>query len=146
KLVLRFDKPLLRALVKVGELGHRDAEEYLTNALYRRARIIGQRYLESVTPLDHFHVTKHELCAVDLSVYHGLVTSGLVEVLDEAGDVAFDTLVDERGRVCIPIHQDDRYRIYRLRTLRRSVRHPIMQVHFKGGEAPRVLGVIRVEG
>lgn len=146
KLVLRFDKPLLRALVKVGELGHRDAEAYLVDALYQRGRIIGHRYLEAVTPLDHFQITRTELCAVDMSVYHGLVTSGLVEVLDEHGEVAFDTLVDDRGRVCIPIHQDDRYRVYRLRTLRRNVRHPVMQVHFKGGQIPRVLGVIRVEG
>ena len=146
KLVLRFDKPLLRALVAVGQLGHADADAYLVNALYDRGRVIGHRYLESVTPLDHFQISRNELCAVDMSVYHGLVTSGLVEVLDEHGDVAFDTLVGERGRVCVPIHDDDRYRIYRLRMLRRNVQHPIMQVHFKGGDKPRVLGVIRVEG
>jgi len=146
KLVLRFDKPLLRAIVAVGQLDDAAAEAYLVDALYERARIIGERYLEAVTPLDHFRITNDELCAVDLSVYHGLVTSGLVEVLDEYDEVAFDTLVDKRGRVCIPIHEDDRYRIYRLRILRRHVRHPVMQVHFKSGEKPRVLGLIRVEG
>lgn len=145
KLVLRFDKPLLAALVATGELGHADAEAYLVDALYRRARSIGHRYLEAVTPLDHFEISRHELCAVDMSVYHGLVTSGLVQVLDEHDEVAFDTLVGERGRVCIPIHDDDRYRIYRLRTARRHTLHPVLQVHFKGGSKPRVLGVIRIE-
>lgn len=144
KLVLRFDKPLLAALVHVGELGHEAAEAYLVNALYERGRIIGDRYLEAVTPLDHFSIDRHELCGVDMSVYHGLVTSGLVQVLDAYDDVAYDTLVSKRGRFCVPIHADDQYRIYRLRTLRRNVEHPVMQVHFKGGANPRVLGVIRV--
>jgi hypothetical protein len=144
--VLRFDKPLLTRLVRQGELGHEAAETYLVDALYERARIIGDRYLEAVTPLDHFSIDQHQLCAVDMSVYHGLVTSGLVQVLDAYDDVAFDTLVGKRGRFCVPIHADDQYRIYRLRTLRRNVEHPVMQVHFKGGATPRVLGVIRVEG
>lgn len=146
KLVLRFDKPLLRALVETGELESRDAEAYLVDALYKRGRIVGDTYLEAVTPLDNFSIENHQLCAVDLSVYHGLVTSGLVEVLDRHNAVAYDTLVGPHGRVCIPIHDDDSYRIYRLRMRRRNAEHPVMQVHFKGGRQARVLGVIRVEG
>jgi hypothetical protein len=145
KLVLRFDKTLLTALVSTGELAHPAAERYLVDTLYERGRIIGDAYLGAVTPLDHFSISSHELCAVDLSVAHGLVTSGLVEVLDDRGDSAFDSLVDERGRVCIPLHADDSYRIYRLRVRRRSETRPAMQVHFKGGAEPRILGVVRVE-
>lgn len=145
KLVLRFDKRLLAAIVETGELGSREAERYLVDTLYERARIVGRRYFEAVTPLDHFSIRPHELCAVDLSVYHGLVTSGLVEVLDRTGEVAYDVLVDPAGRVCVPIHDDDEYRIYRLRVRRRSQELPVMQVHFKGGTSPRLLGVVRTE-
>jgi len=146
KLVLRFDRPLLEALVKTGELGHADAERYLVDALYQRARIVGERYLEAVTPLDHFSIDEEQLCAVDLSVHHRIVTSGLVEVLDDTGEVAYDILVGRGGRVCIPIHADDKYRFYRVRIRRRNQELPVMQVHFKGGDDPRVLGIIRSEG
>lgn len=146
KLVMRFDKPMLEAIVKTGELGDADAETYLVDALYERARIVGERYLEAVTPLDHFSIDKDKLCAVDLSVYHRIVTSGLVEILDEKDEVAYDVLVGQRGRVCIPIHDDDEYRLYRLRVHRRAKEHPVMQVHFRGGAEPRVLGIVRTEG
>jgi hypothetical protein len=78
-------------------------------------------------------------------VYHGLVTSGLVEVLDGHNEVAFDQLVGQQGRICIPIHDDDEYRMYRLRIRRRTDSLPVMQVHFKGGAKPRLLGIVRVE-
>ena len=146
KLVMRFSKPLLRALVTTGQLEHESAERYLTDTLYERRRIIGETYFEAVSPLDHFEIDRQNLCAIDLSVYYGLVTSGLVEALDDKNQVRFDTLVNpSNGRVCLPIHDDDEYRIYRLRVRRRSEEKPIMQVHFKGGERPRVLGIVRVE-
>ena len=146
KLVMRFSRRLLRALVETGELEHERAEQYLTDTLYERRRIIGQTYLEAVSPLDHFEIDREKLCATDLSVYHGLVTSGLVEALDATDEVRFHTLVDPKnGRVCLPIHGDDDYRIYRLRVRRRSEEKPVLQVHFKGGAHPRVLGIVRVE-
>ena len=73
-----------------------------------------------LSPLDHFSIDHEQLCAVDLSVYHGIVSSGLVEALDDRDEVRYDTLVGPRGRVCLPIHDDDDYRIYRLRTRRRA--------------------------
>jgi hypothetical protein len=145
KLIMKFDRPLLDALVATGELGHPQAEEYLAKALYQRARVIGLRYLEAVTPLDHFSIDPRKLCAVDLSVHHGLVTSGLVEVLDGQGEVVFDQLVGSNGRVCIPIHGDEDYRVYRLRVRRRAEEMPVMQIHFKGGPKARLLGIVRVE-
>jgi hypothetical protein len=78
-------------------------------------------------------------------VYYQLVTAGLVEVLNANGEVVFDELVAVDGQICIPIHPDDDYRIYRLRTRRRSEIRPAMQVHFKGGDRPRLLGIIREE-
>jgi hypothetical protein len=143
KLLMRFTPRMLRAIVATGELGRDDAERYLTQVLYERRSIIGRKYLEAVTPLDHFTIDRDELCAVDLSVWYGLVASGLVEVLDSNDDVAFDRLVGSNGRLCVPIHRDDDYRIYRLRIRRRGDVKPVLQVHFKGGDRPRILGIVR---
>ena len=53
--------------------------------------------------------------------------------------------MDETGRICIPLHDDAGYRFYRLRVRRGADTKPTMQVHFKGGRKPRLLGVIRKE-
>ena len=145
KIILRFTRAQLAALVREARLSHPRAAAYLVDALYRRRSIIGSTYFERLSPLDHFGIDSERLCAVDLSVYHGIVTSGLVEALDEHGEVQYDTLVGPRGRVCLPIFADDRYRIYRLRTRRRAEVSPVMQVHFKGGTDPRILGIVRLE-
>ncbi len=145
KLVMRFSRPMLKAIVKTGKLHRPDAERYLVNVLDERREIIGRRYLEAVTPLDYFEIDAQRLCAVDLSVRYGLVTAGLVEVLDANDDVAYDGLVGEDGSVCIPIHSGDAYQIYRIRIRRRAEEKPVMQVHFRGGPDARILGIVRVE-
>jgi len=145
KIILRFTRRHLSAIVREGRLSQPAAADYLVDALYRRREIIGATYLERVSPLDHFSIDQQRLCAVDLSVYHGIVTSSLVEALDAEDEVRYDTLVDPRGRVCLPIFDDDEYRIYRLRTRRRAQTSPVMQIHFKGGDVPRILGIVRLE-
>lgn len=145
KIILRFTREQLAAVVNEARLSHPAAAAYLVDALYQRREIIGATYLERLSPLDHFSIDSDRLCAVDLSVYHGIVTSGLVEALDDHDEVRYDTLVGPRGRVCLPIFDDDEYRIYRLRTRRRAQTAPVLQVHFKGGTAPRILGVVRLE-
>jgi hypothetical protein len=145
KIIMRFTREQLAAVVDASQLTHPEARHYLVDALYERRRIIGKTYFERVSPLDHFTIDSRKLCALDLSVVHGIVTSGLVEALDSNEDVVYDTLVDVDGRVCIPIHDDDEYRIYRLRIRRRGEVHPILQVHFKGGAHARILGIVRIE-
>src|SRR5690606_23761027 len=70
KLVMQFDRELLAAVVETGKLSNPDAERYLVETLYERRTIIGRTYLEAVSPLDHFRISRRELCAVDLSVHH----------------------------------------------------------------------------
>ncbi len=145
KLILRFDRKMLRAIVEEGQLSHPEAEDYLIDALYRRREIVGRAYVQTLTALDHFSMRPGQLCAIDLSVYHQLVTSGLVEVLNDQDEVVWDGLVDLRGHICIPTPEDEGYHFYRLRTRRRLHTTPVMQVHFKTGKTPRVLGVVRIE-
>lgn len=145
KLVMRFDRPLLRRIVQEGQLSHQQATEYLTDTLFERRTLIGKAYLQAVTPLDYFRIDARALCAVDLSVRYGLVTSSLVQVLDAHGKPVFSQLVDADGNICIPLPPDSNYRIYRLRVTRGINEHPPMRVHFKGGKHARILGIERLE-
>jgi hypothetical protein len=145
KLVMRFDRPLIRRIVQEGRLSHPQATEYLTDTLFERRTRIGKAYFQTVTPLDQFRIDAQALCAVDLSVRYGLVTSGLVQVLDEYGKPVFSQLVDPAGTICIPLPPDSEYRIYRLRVARGTTAYPPMRVHFKGGKHARILGIERLE-
>src|SRR5690606_24492724 len=118
KLVMRFDRPLLRRIVQEGRLSHPQAVEYLTDTLFERRTRIGKAYFGAVTSLDYFRIDARALCAVDLSVRYALVTSGLVQVLDEHGTPVFSQLVDSDGNICVPLPPDSQYRIYRLRVAR----------------------------
>ena len=145
KLVMRFDRPLLEAIVKKGRLSDPEAAAYLVDTLLARRAKIGRAYLEAVTPLDNFTIEPHRLCAVDLGLVYGLAKQGVVEALDESGDVAARYTVAPDGRVCIPVREDGRYAVYRLRIARGKERTPPLQVHWKSGPDRRVLGIIRVE-
>ena len=147
KVVMRFTRPVIEAIVAEGELSDEGASRYLVQGLLDRQRKIGQAYLAAVTPLDHFTIDAHGLCAVDLGVRYGLASHGSsVTALDSDDVVRRRYAVDRQGRVCIPIPANDDYTVYRLRVERGHEKKPPMQVHFKGGSAPRILGIVRVEG
>jgi hypothetical protein len=145
KLVMRFNRPQLEAIVAEGLLSHPDAAAHLVDALWGRAQKIGKTWLEAVTPLDAFRIDSRTLCAVDLGVYYSLATSGVVERLDEDDRVLGEYTVEQSGRVCLPISASEDYQIDRLRIRRGPEFKPVMQVHYKGGDNARLLGVIRVE-
>jgi hypothetical protein len=145
KLVMRFDRPILEAIVKDGRLGDADAAAYLVNTLLARRNKIGAAYLEALTPLDDFRIEGAKLCARDLGIVYGLAKQGVVHVLDEYDEVTSEHTVDRKGRVCIPVPNHDRYTVYRLRIVRKKTEKPALQVHFRAGAKARVLGVIRVE-
>lgn len=152
KHVVRFDRALIRAAVETGELSP-EATDYLVETLIKRRDLIGREWLERVTPLDYFEIVDESLCAWDLGVQHGLASDGIVEILPAEYQPEFDDpreipLPNQRvhsdGRVCVPIGDAD-YQILRLRVRRGSERKPVMQVHVRGGDQARVLGVVRVE-
>ncbi|HYO95825.1 MAG TPA: hypothetical protein VER33_14990 [Polyangiaceae bacterium] len=143
KLVLRFDRPLLTAIVAQGKMSDPAASAYLIDTLLARREAIGRAYLEQVTPLDELVVERSRLCAVDLGVRYGLASAGIVERMRGA-NVIDARVVDAWGRVCWPLAEGDDYTIYRLRTRRGRQARPPMEVHFKGGDRPRVIGLLRV--
>ncbi len=141
KIVMRFDRPLLEAIVARGELSDPQAAAYLVDTLIARRDLIGRSWFERVSPLDDFAVTGDRLCMADLAMRHQLEADGVVQVLNAGGEPVSDHTLDARGRVCVPI-ASAQYTVHRLRIRRGHTARPPMQVHTKDG---RLLGVIRVE-
>jgi hypothetical protein len=143
KIVMRFDRPMVEALVATGRLGDPRAAAYLVDAIMVRRQKIGMAYVEAVTPLDEFEVKDGRLCATDLGTRFGLAHGGIVERLDERDRVLETAVIEADGKVCLaPLESG--YRVLRLRVNRGTAdARPPMQVHVK--DASRVLGVIRIE-
>jgi hypothetical protein len=140
KLVMRVDRPMLDAIVAEARFSEPGAAEYLAEALYGRRLLIGWAYLEALSPFDALRVERGKLCGHDLGVYHRLRRGGVLERLDDDGDVVFSRQTGRRGRVCLPLDDTDAYTIYRLRIRAGDDEKPTMQVHVKNR---RIVGVIR---
>jgi hypothetical protein len=76
-------------------------------------------------------------------VHHRLVGRGAIERIVDGDSVEYVAL-NTKGRGCLKIPRHDRYTVYRLRSRRGPHVRPAMEVHFRGGAHPRVLGIVRV--
>lgn len=141
KIVMRFDRTLVEAAVKAGQLTSPGAVKYMVDALMVRREKIGRAYLERLTPLDQVVVGAPGLCAVDLGTYYGLAHGGLVERLDDENKVIESRVIASDGRVCLSVPRGD-YAVVRLRLKRGAQVRPPMQVHVRNGH---VVGLVRVE-
>jgi len=140
KIVMRFDRAHIEAAVAEGMLTNPKAAAYLVDTLVARRDKIGAAYLDDVTPLDEFAITAGKLCATDLGRKYGLANDGVVEQLGAPGA---RYAVGSDSRVCIPLAADDDYRVLRVRIRRTNGTTPPMQIHYKGGNAARILGIVR---
>jgi hypothetical protein len=143
KLVMRFDKPLLEAIVAEGKLSDPLAAKFLVSTLILRRDAIGRAYIDAVSPLDDFALTEDRLCMTDLSVRYGFARQGSVEWLD-GSEVKVTRPVGADGRICVKLKHGDGYTVFRMRVRRGDDERPPMELHFKAGSEPRILGIIRV--
>ena len=141
KIVMRFDRMLVEAAVRSGQLTSPGAVKYMVDALMVRREKIGRAYLERVTSLDQLGVAATGLCGIDLGTHYGLAHGGLVERLDDTGKVIESRVIASDGRVCVSVPQGD-YAAVRLRIKRGAEVKPPMQVHVRNGH---VVGIVRVE-
>jgi len=142
KIVMRFDRPMLEAIVAEGKLSDPAAARYLVDTLVARRDAIGRAYFERVSPLDEFALTSQQFCTTDLSVRYGFASHSVVEWLRGSSVVA-SRAVNADGRVCVPAPHNDDYTVYRLRVRRGKETRPPLEIHFKAGKKPRILGIIR---
>ncbi|RYZ05871.1 MAG: hypothetical protein EOO73_18335 [Myxococcales bacterium] len=143
KLVMRFDRPMIEAIVAEGKLSDADAARYLVETLVKRRDALGRAYFELVSPLDDFALTPEQLCMTDLSVRYGFVPGGVVEWLN-GSKVVFSRSVSADGRVCVKAPQSDAYTVFRMRVRRGKEEHPPLELHFKAGPKARILGLVRL--
>jgi hypothetical protein len=142
KLVMRFDEPMLRAIVAEGKYSEPGAAAYVVKTLVERRNAIGRAYLESTSPLDELEAGPSGLCMTDLGIRYRLATHGIVERI-HGGHVVERRTVATNGRVCMALPRHDDYTSYRLRVRRGNDVRPPIEIHLKGGARPRILGVIR---
>lgn len=142
KLVMRFDRRILSAVVAQAQLSHPAAAAYLVNVLMGRREKIGRAWLDSLTAFDYLHVEPGRLCGVDLSVRYGLAATGSLVRVDTEGERIEDHAVGRGGEVCLPI-EGDGYHVLHVRSRRGHALRPPMEVHYVGGKHARILGVVR---
>jgi hypothetical protein len=143
KLVMRFDRPMIEAIVAEGKLTQPEAARYLVETLVARRDALGRAYFEEVSPLDDFTLNAEQLCMTDLSVRYGFLPGGFVEWLNGSRVVA-TRAVGKDGRVCVKTPASEDYTVFRMRVRRGDDTHPPLELHFKGGARARILGLIRV--
>ncbi|HEU4729624.1 MAG TPA: hypothetical protein VFT22_17130 [Kofleriaceae bacterium] len=154
KILMRFTRAQLHAIVEAGQLSDPRAVEYITDTLVARQRATGAYWFARVAPLDRFATSADQLCFDDLSIVYGFADARTTRYratrydrnahpLGEAGAHA-----EAGGRSCVALAlagDGDGYTVVRLETTRPDftgttfvhvARDPV-----SGG--PRVIGIWR---
>jgi hypothetical protein len=143
KLVLRFERPILQAIVAEARLSEPDAARYLVDTLVARRDAIGQAFLDAVSALDDFTLSADRLCMTDLAVRYRLARPGTVEWLT-GSSVSFRRPTDARGRLCVRVPAQNDYVVFRMRIRRGDGERPAMELHFATRGRPHLIGLVRV--
>jgi hypothetical protein len=164
KILIRFTRDQIRAVVEQARYGDRRATDYITQVLMERQRRTARYWFKRVNPLDRFEVRgggrgPWTLCFEDLAVRYNLedslvgATTYSARVFDYGGrPTGFRTRVtgELSGRSCLPIRPApgrDAYTIVDLRTARPGLQVPSTLVHLARDPAsgrPRVIGIRRL--
>jgi hypothetical protein len=129
KIVMRFTREQLRAIVETGRLTDPRAVDYLVDTLVARQRATGAYWFSRVNPLDRFAVTDSALCFDDLMLAYELGASAsdtayAITAFDRDGRLfgARTTRPDARGHACVAslplVPEGDGYTILRVTTTR----------------------------
>lgn len=143
KIVMRFSREAIAAVVAEAKLTEPGAAEYLTNTLVARRDRIGQSFLEALSPLDDLELRgETALCATDLGVHYRLASQGAVELLRD-GEVVSTQDTSGDGRFCVPIELKEDYVLLELRVRRGEEEKPALQVHVARKPTPHIIGLVR---
>jgi hypothetical protein len=154
KILIRFTREQLHALVEAGRFSDPRAVEYLTDTLVARQRATAAYWFARVNPLDRFEVSGDRLCFDDLAVRYRFVSAGSTSYRAVSHDREARELgvtegrADDQGRACMPLEltqHADGYTIVRVTTLRPDLAGSTY-VHVARDPstgAPRVIGVWR---
>ncbi len=153
KILMRFTREQLHAIVLGARYRDRRAVDYLTDALVARQRATGAYWFARVNPLDRFHLEHDRLCFDDLAVEYGFSTertSYALTLFDHAGNLVGSsaTLAAGAHTCTLPLTlagDRDSYTIIEVRTQRSSFAgRTFVHVARDGATgASRVIGVWR---
>ncbi len=143
KILIRFSREQLRAVVNEAQLTDPRAAEYLLETLIARQRKTAQYWFGRVAPLDRFDIESSphgdRLCFSDLALVHGLSRASTryeLTLFDEEGrELARPRIYrgHQAGRTCIagvtPSAAGNGYTIARLRVQRTGAFMPEVLVH-----------------
>ncbi|HEX8112130.1 MAG TPA: hypothetical protein VF516_30565 [Kofleriaceae bacterium] len=154
KILLRFTRSQLRALVETGQLSDPRAVEYVTDTLVARQRATAAYWFARVSPLDRFAVYRDRLCFDDLAVAYRFAAAATtrydVRRYDRQAQPlgASDARGAPDGRLCVPLAlpaTGDGYTMVRIATTRPGFTGATV-VHIArdpASDAPRVIGIWR---
>lgn len=154
KILIRFTREQLHALVETGQLSDPRAVEYITDTLVARQRATAAYWFARVNPLDRFAAYRDRLCFDDLAIGYQFAPAGSTRYEVTRYDRAGRTLgtADARGvadgRVCVPLALSadrDGYTMVELATARPGFTGTTI-VHVArdpASGAPRVIGIWR---
>lgn len=127
KILVRFTREQIHAIVETGKLSDPAATEYITDTLVARQRQIAAHWFARVNPLDRFTVATDRLCFDDLSVRYGFTPAAQTTYQAISYDRQTRNLgaaasrPDGRGRSCLPLtlaDGGDGYTMTRIETRR----------------------------
>jgi hypothetical protein len=154
KILIRFSRAQLHAIVETGQLTEPRAVEYLTDTLVARQRATAAYWFARVNPLDRFAVYRDRLCFDDLAIAYDFAAAGatrydLTRYDRQARELDTTTARGARdGRACVPLAltgERDGYTIIRITTARPGFSGSTF-VHVArdpASGAPRVIGIWR---
>jgi hypothetical protein len=157
KILIRFTREQIHAVVESARLTDPRATEYVTDTLVARQRAVARYWFERVNPLDHFTVTNKptgvELCFDDLMLVYrlgGEATRYDVTTHDRDTRVIGASAMgpDAAGHACIPVRlasSPDGYTIIRIETSRGDFDQEtfVYVAREPSTNTPRVIGIWR---
>ena len=154
KILIRFSRAQLHALVDTGKLSDPRAVEYVTDTLVARQRATAAYWFARVNPLDHFAAYHDRLCFDDLAITYDFAPADTTHYTITRHDrdgralATTTTAAGPDGRACVPLTLPagrDGYTIVRVTTTRPSFTGST-DAHIARDPtsgAPRVIGIWR---
>jgi hypothetical protein len=153
KILIRFTREQIHAIVETGKYTDPATTEYITDTVVARQRLIAEHWFSRVNPLDRFTIANDRLCFDDLAVRYGFTPAALTtyqavsfdrETRDLGGAA---TRPDPRGRSCLPLtlaREGDGYTMTRIETRRPGFTGTTI-VHLARGATgePHIVGIWR---
>jgi hypothetical protein len=154
KILIRFTRDQLHAIVETGQLSDPRAVEYVTDTLVARQRATAAYWFAKVNPLDRFEAYGDRLCFDDLAITHDLASAATTRYAVEHFDRharalgAIGAQGVPGGRTCVALAltgEGDGYTILKITTTRPAFSGStfVYVARNPASGTPRVIGIWR---